>query len=82
MRLYYVTETLTHSGEENACGIYSSLKKAQKAIFTRVAQEYEPEEMAQFKFTQDGTIYETVTNEWVNGCTYNIVIITLNAEMV
>ena len=79
MTLYYVSETLPNTGEENACGIYTTKAKAKNAILSRVAQEYTSEEMKNFKFINNE--YVTETNEWVYGCTYTIDEIKVNAEL-
>lgn len=79
MKVYYVTETITETGEENACGIYSTKQKAKDAILARVAQEYTPEEMEHFKFINNE--YITETNDWVEGCTYTIDEIEIDAEL-
>lgn len=80
MTVYYVTEILTRTGEENACGIYSTEQKAKDAILARVAQEYTPEEMENFSFDENGE-YVTETNEWVLGCTYQINEIEMDCEL-
>lgn len=80
MKVYYVTEVLTHNGEENACGIYTTEQKAKDAILTRVAQEYTPEEMEQFHFDENNE-YVTETNEWIFGCTYTIDEIETDKEL-
>lgn len=80
MTLFYVTETLTHNGEENACGIYSTEQKAKDAILARVTQEYTPEEMEYFYFDENNE-YVTDTNEWAYGCTYQIDELELDEEL-
>lgn len=80
MKVYYVTERITYSGEENACGIYTTEQKAKDAILARVAQEYTPEEMEKFSFDENGE-YVTETNEWVLGCTYQIDEIETDKEL-
>ena len=80
MTLFYVTEIITHNGEENACGIYSTEQKAKDAILARVAQEYTPEEMEHFSFDENNE-YVTETNEWVHGCTYQIDELELDKEL-
>lgn len=80
MRLYYVTEIITKTREENACGIYTTEQKAKDAILSRVAQVYTPEEMKCFEFVNDE--YITESNAWVEGCTYTIDEIEVDAELV
>ena len=80
MKVYYVTERITYSGEENACGIYTTEQKAKDAILARVAQEYTPEEMDNFSFDENNE-YVTETNEWVLGCTYQIDEIETDKEL-
>lgn len=72
MIVYYVTERITKTSEEIACGIYSSLERAHQAILQRVSEDYSPEEMKEFKFSEDGTSYETFENEWFYGSTFEI----------
>lgn len=79
MKVYYVTETVTHIGEESACGIYSTKQKAKDAILSRVAEAYTIEEMKHFKFVNDE--YITETNDWVNGCIYTIDEIEIDSEL-
>ena len=79
MRLYYVTEIITSTGEENACGIYTTKQKAKDAILSRVAEEYTIEEMKHFGFVNDE--YITETNNWVEGCTYTIDEIEADTEL-
>ena len=80
MKVYYVTEVLTYNGEENACCICSTEQKAKDAILARVAQEYTPEEMKHFSFDENNE-YVTDTNDWVNGCTYQINEFELDEEL-
>lgn len=80
MKVYYVTERITYSGEENTCGIYTTEQKAKDAILVRVAQEYTPEEMENFSFDENDE-YVTETNEWVLGCTYQINEIETDKEL-
>lgn len=80
MTVYYVTEVLTYSGEENTCGIYSTEQKAKGAILARVSQEHTPEEMEHFHFDEDN-VYVTETNDWVFGCTYTIYEMEMDSEL-
>lgn len=80
MIVYYVTEVLTHNGEENACGIYTTEQKAKDAILTRVADVYTPEEMKRFQFDENNE-YVTDSNDYVLGCTYTIDEIETDKEL-
>ena len=81
MKIYTVTEYITDGWEENASGTYSSLANAKNAILKRVAEEYSAEEMEQFQFSCGGMTYITVTNDWVEGCTYVIDEIEVDGEL-
>ena len=80
MKVYYVTEVLTYSGEENACGIYTTEQKAKDAILARVADVYTPEEMKHFQFDENNE-YVTDSNDYVLGCTYTIDEIETDREL-
>lgn len=81
MIVYYVIERITKTNEEIACGIYSSLERAHQAIIQSVSEDYSPEEMKEFKFSEDGTSYETFENEWVYGSTFEIDKIIVDQEL-
>lgn len=82
MKIYEVIEYLREGHEENASGMYSSFEKAQQAILKRVAEVYTPEEMTSFKFSDDGSVYLTESNDWVNGCVYMIFEYELDKEII
>lgn len=72
MYIYQVQEFITDTDEENACGFYSTLEKAQDAIVKRIAEVYSDEEMECIDFTNSGYLCVTPDTDTTCSCTYEI----------